>query len=194
MWNAGRRVSRPRRACERALAGARAGAGRRVERSHRRGPVARRRRLAARQPGRPSARLIARAALAREESRGAHCADGLPGAGTIYTGCDTAYATRPVALVKRRTSNVKLRTSAPNFAAPNSVAEVPCPIRKKTRSSPRSRRAPRISRAGISTSSAAPSWPTTRRSRAAWSSVRTATRSGSTSSGCSTRGSRRPGT
>ena len=71
---------------------------------------------------------------------------------------------------------------------------LPSEIRRKTRSSPRSRRGRRTSRAGISTSSAAPSWPTTRPSRAAWSSVRTATRSGSTSSGCSTRASRRPAT
>ncbi len=41
--------------------------------------------------------------------------------------------------------------------------------KKRRHSSPRSRRSPRTSRAGISTSSGAPSWPTTRRSRAAWS-------------------------
>ena len=66
--------------------------------------------------------------------------------------------------------------------------------RRTPASSPKSRRSPPISPAGISTSSAAPSSPIIRRSKAAWSSGRTAMPSGSTSNASSTRVSKRPGT
>ena len=90
-------------------------------------------------------RLIARAALRREESRGAHYRGGLSRNATIYTGSSH----------ERRASRVDdVRHGSRTEWHDNEAT-------RTTRSSPRSRPSPRTSRAGTSTSSAAPSWPTT---------------------------------
>ncbi len=117
---------------------------------------------------------------------------------TIYTGASTS----PTCFTGLRTPGSGLRATSPSrepepgvpsqYPSPESEARSLEPDLSPGARSPRwpktprfptfqpkSRRSRRISAAGTSTSCAAQSWPTIRRSRAAWSSDRTAMRSGS---------------
>ena len=126
--------------------------------------------------------LIARAALRREESRGGHFRTDFPARDDIHWQkhvADVLIAPDGASTVPipdpqlRELDDPGLRSRRLERWKP-AWPRLTFPIFR-----PKSRRSPRTSAAGTSTSSAAPSWPTTRRSRAAWSSARTATRSGS---------------
>ena len=128
--------------------------------------------------------LIARAALRREESRGGHFRTDFPHRDDIHwqkhvLRRDSALENLPRPKAQAPKS---LYARAGSLAVESLESETEVNGQQRQRSrifQPRSRRSRRTSAAGTSTSSAAPSWPTIRRSKAAWSSGPTATPSGS---------------